>query len=85
MAAMGLILSRIRLQYPAYVTVNNSGAATYAWQSSTTDVRALQKASSSTDRIAACLYTLSSQTYTIDMNITDGQGAQPRDLRAGLG
>jgi hypothetical protein len=60
------------VQYPAYVTVTNEGAASYTWQSPTTDVRALQQAESTTNRIAACWYTTSSQTYTIDVNITDG-------------
>ena len=64
-------------QYPAYVTVSNGGAPTYDWENSTTQGRALQKASSSSDRIAACWYSASNQTsFTIDLNITDGNAHQ---------
>jgi hypothetical protein len=60
-------------QYPAYVTVNNGGAPTYEWTNSSTDVRALQEVSSTSNRIAACWYSPSNQTsFTIDLNITDG-------------
>ncbi|MBV8842251.1 MAG: RHS repeat-associated core domain-containing protein, partial [Bryobacterales bacterium] len=55
--------------YPAYVTVTPSGQSNYTWASATTDVRALQTASSGT-RIAATWYT--SGSYTVDMDFTDG-------------
>jgi hypothetical protein len=55
--------------YPSYVAVTPSGNALYTWASSTTDVRALQKASSTTDRIAACWY--SGSSFTVDLNFRD--------------
>src|SRR5205807_10461299 len=45
-----------KANYPAYVSVTPSGNADYIFAGSTTDSRALQKASSTTDRIAACWY-----------------------------
>jgi hypothetical protein len=58
------------LAYPAYVTVTPSGNGSWTWASSTSDVRALSKASSSTDRIAATWY--SSSSFLIDLAFTDG-------------
>ena len=55
--------------YPAYVTVTPSGNSLWTWSFSTNDVRALQKASSSTDRIAASWY--SSGAFTIDLAFKD--------------
>ncbi|HYW41804.1 MAG TPA: IPT/TIG domain-containing protein, partial [Bryobacteraceae bacterium] len=57
------------VNYPSYVTVTPAGNASYTWVSSTSDGRALQKASSATDRIAACWYT--GGFFTIDLNISD--------------
>ena len=58
------------VSYPAYVTVTPANELNYIWAGSTSDVRALQKALSSTDRIAATWYT--SGSYTIDLNFNDG-------------
>lgn len=60
---------------PAYATVTIAGASGYAWASTTTDPRGLQKAAvTSTDRIAGTWY---SSTYmTFDVNITDGKTHQ---------
>ena len=58
------------VSYPGYVTVLPSGTSNYTWAASTTDVFALQKALSPTDRIAATWYT--SGSYTVDLNFTDG-------------
>ncbi|MGA2715070.1 MAG: hypothetical protein ABSG41_18375 [Bryobacteraceae bacterium] len=58
------------IRYPSYAQVAISNAQTYTWASSTSDVRALQKASNPTDRIAAVWY--SSTNFTIDVNLTDG-------------
>jgi subtilisin family serine protease len=55
--------------YPAYVSATPSGNSSYTWIGSTTDARALQKASSTTDRIAACWYTFGS--FTIDLRFND--------------
>jgi uncharacterized delta-60 repeat protein len=57
--------------YPAYARVTPLNKSDWTWQYSTTDTDALQKASSSSDRIAACWY--SSGTFSIDVAITDGQ------------
>jgi uncharacterized membrane protein YwzB len=60
--------------YPSFATVTPSGQSSYVWASSTTDIRALQKASSTTDRIAATWYAASS--FSIDVNLTDGKNHQ---------
>jgi len=60
--------------YPSYAQVNASGNLLATWAASTTDARALEKAASSADRIAACWY--QSSHFTIDVNITDGRTHQ---------
>ena len=54
------------VNYPSYVTVTPAANLSYVWAGSTADPRALQKGSSSTDRIAACWYNGSS--FSIDLN-----------------
>jgi len=56
--------------YPSYVIVTPSSANAYTWAGSTTDVRALSKASSSTDRIAATWY--NSSSFLVDLVFNDG-------------
>ncbi len=55
--------------YPSYVSPSPSGNLSWTWAASTTDIRALQKGSSSTDRIASCWY--SAGTFTVDLRFTD--------------
>jgi len=62
------------ISYPSYVTVTPSSNAPYTWAFSTTDVRALQKASSTTDRLAACWY--SGSSITVDLNFKDTNSHQ---------
>ena len=52
--------------YPAYAQVSVSGQASYVWNPSTTDARALQKSGAS-DRIAACWY--SESQFTVSLNL----------------
>jgi hypothetical protein len=61
------------VNYPPYATVVVSGQQSYTWLASTSDVRALQKASGP-DRIAATWYT--GTTFTIDVNISNGSQHQ---------
>jgi hypothetical protein len=56
--------------YPGYVTVTPANQFNYIWNSSTSDVRGLQKAFSLTDRIAATWHAYTS--FTIDVNFNDG-------------
>jgi len=63
------------INYPSYATVTCTNALNYAWTGSTADPRALQKASSSSDRIAACWYTGQS-SFTVDVNLTDSNSHQ---------
>ncbi|MEO8594331.1 MAG: S8 family peptidase [Candidatus Solibacter sp.] len=58
---------------PAYATVTPSGNLSYTWAASTSDTRALQKTTSTTDRVAACWY---SNTFSIDLNFTDSNSHQ---------
>jgi hypothetical protein len=54
--------------YPAYLTVTPAGNSSWIWDSSDSDPRALQKASSPIDRIAACWFSGSSFTIDIAFN-----------------
>jgi uncharacterized repeat protein (TIGR01451 family) len=56
---------------PSYVTPAVTGENGWTWASSTSDVRALQKASNPSDRIAGTWYSTSS--FTVDLNIEDGK------------
>jgi hypothetical protein len=56
---------------PAWAQLGTAGATPYTWAASTGDVRALQKAASSTDRIASTWY--SGSNFVLDLNLTDGQ------------
>jgi uncharacterized protein (DUF2141 family) len=61
--------------YPTYATVTPSGNLSWPWMASAQDPRALQTASGSS-RIAACWYTQgtnSGSSFTVDVNLTDGQ------------
>ena len=60
--------------YPSYAQVSVSGQSSYTWASSTSDARALEKASAPGDRLASCWY--SSTNFTIDVNLTDGNSHQ---------
>src|SRR5262249_9937826 len=60
--------------YPSYAQVSASGNNNFVWSNSTTDSRALQDASSSSSRIAACWFSRTS--FTVNVNITDGQSHQ---------
>jgi phosphodiesterase/alkaline phosphatase D-like protein len=53
--------------YPSYATVSVTGNSSYTWAASTSDIRALQKASNHSDRIASGWYTTSSMDITIDV------------------
>ena len=59
---------------PSYATVAPSGNSYWLWAASSTDPRALQKASSTSDRAAASWY--STSTFSVDINITDGKTHQ---------
>ena len=61
-------------QLPSAITLTASGASVRTWQNSTSDGRALQKPGFPLDRIASCWY--STGTFTLDLNITDGQSYQ---------
>jgi hypothetical protein len=56
------------ISYPAYVQVTPAGQSSYTWAASTSDVRALQKPTNPTDRIAATWY---SDSFSVDVNLTD--------------
>ncbi len=60
--------------YPSYATVTPAGQSSWVWAASTSDVRALEKASSTTDRIAATWY--SSSSFIIDVNLSDSNSHQ---------
>src|SRR5262249_42708801 len=59
--------------YPPYAVVAPSGQLSYTWAGSTSDVRALQKASNPADRLAATWY---GNSFSIDLNLTDGNAHQ---------
>jgi hypothetical protein len=70
----GYLLAGDAQHLPATIQVTLSGQSGYIWAASTADSRALQKASSPGDRIAACWY--ASTSFTIDVDLTDGQPRQ---------
>jgi hypothetical protein len=55
---------------PTYATLSQSGATEYVWSASTSDARALQKASG-TDRLAAVWY--SGDSFNMDFAFNDGR------------
>jgi hypothetical protein len=57
-------------QYPAYAAVTLTGVTPHLWAASTTDTRALLKASA-TDRIASAWYSTTSMDMRV--NLTDGK------------
>jgi hypothetical protein len=61
------------LAYPAYAQVTVGGANSYTWAGSTTDPRALQRATGS-GRQAACWY--ASGNFTLGVTLTDGLAHQ---------
>ncbi|MCU1257635.1 MAG: hypothetical protein JWO80_520, partial [Bryobacterales bacterium] len=65
--ADGYGIATSTLSYPSYAAVTVAGASTYVWNSSTSDVRALQI--SAGQGLAACWY--SGSPFTIDLNLTD--------------
>ena len=65
----GYSIEADRTSNPSYAAPAFSGASTYTWQASTTDVRGLQKAENPSDRILATWY--SQTSFTIDTKITD--------------
>ena len=71
--ADGYDISQYGASLPSYATVNITGNANYVWNGSTSDGRALQEPGSS-NRLAACWY--SGSSFTIDVNLTDGQTHQ---------
>jgi uncharacterized delta-60 repeat protein len=54
---------------PSYVRLTPQNKSDWIWEYATSDTRALQKVTSSTDRIAACWY--SSAGFSIDLAFTD--------------
>lgn len=58
---------------PPTIQVTPAHADQMVWQDSTSDPRALQKATNPADNIAACWY---GNSFTIDVNVTDGQTHQ---------
>jgi hypothetical protein len=58
---------------PGYATVSSNGATPYTWNISSGDVRALQKGSNVvTERIASTFYS-NANSFSFDINMTDGQ------------
>jgi len=63
---------------PSYATVAVTGNSNCTWAGSTSDPRALQRAAAgSTDRLAACWYSVGDGgSFSIDVHLTDGQAHQ---------
>jgi hypothetical protein len=64
----GQIIVNDSTTLPSYATVSPAGQSPYTWSSTTSDVRALRRASG-TGRIAAAWY--AATTFTVDVNLTD--------------
>jgi hypothetical protein len=61
---------------PSYAQVSFSNQSDYTWASSTSDGRALEKPENLSDRIAGTWYTNGVSSFTIDVNLTDGNTHQ---------
>lgn len=72
--SQGYVIVGDSQQLPASIQVTPSNQQEFDWTDSTTDSRALLSASDPTNRIAACWF--ASNSFTIDVNITDGQTYQ---------
>src|SRR5207302_8670738 len=70
----GVAIANDSTNYPSYAQVSIVSAVVFTWASSTTDVRALQKAASSSDRTAATWY--NSNGFWYDISVTDGNTHQ---------
>ena len=68
--ADGYVIANDASSVPSYATVSLTGASTYTWVASISDLRALQSFKGSSARIASTYY--SSSTFTFDINLTDG-------------
>jgi hypothetical protein len=67
--ADGSMLANATTSFPSYATVAFTGSTPFTWESSTSDLRALQNASGSSNRIASTLY--ANNSFTVDVNLTD--------------
>lgn len=72
--AHGYVIVGDSQQLPSSIQVAPANQQEFDWASSTSDPRALLKGSNPSDRVAACWYATGS--FTIDVNITDGQTYQ---------
>ena len=70
----GFLLAADGTQQPSYGQATLAGQSPFTWSASTTDVRALQKSASTTDRIAATWF--SDTAFTIDLNLGAGVSHQ---------
>jgi subtilisin family serine protease len=66
----GYALANDASSLPAYAQVAFTGNLSWTWASSTTSVRGLQRPAG-IDRVASTWYTGPTDTYTIDLNLTD--------------
>src|SRR5262249_14954035 len=66
----GYQINSLTANLPTYAQVAFSNALSYTWATSTTDVRAVQKPASTTDRIASTWYSYTN--FSIDLNLMDG-------------
>ncbi len=58
--------------YPTYASVRPIGASSFVWASTSTNRNALQRASTS-GQVAATWYNTFGNTFTVDVNLLDGQ------------
>jgi hypothetical protein len=66
----GLSIANDATITPTFATLSLTNDGAYTWAAATTDVRALQTASSASTRIASTYY--SGSSFTINVNLTDG-------------
>lgn len=70
--AQGYMIANGGSMTPAYATASVSGNFNYTWAGLTPDVRALQTAPGSTNRIASTYTQYQSKSFYINVNINDG-------------
>jgi outer membrane protein assembly factor BamB len=61
------------MNYPAYAIVEPVNTRQRVWATGISDIRALRNGSAQWSRIAACSYPLSGDTFSLDIDMRDGQ------------
>ena len=68
----GYVIANGTSALPSYAAVSETNDKVFTWAKPTSDPRALQVSSGSASRVASAYYSSGNSTFTIDVNLTDG-------------